>query len=115
MKLDNQTIKINCFLVKRWINVVIILVSLNTGVLQAQEITSQSQLTEIKAVELAVRDNPNLAQMKERYKAMSEVPSQVGSLPDPMVSFNAMNFPTDTFSRSQEPMTQLQIGVSQAF
>ncbi|BFM18885.1 TolC family protein (plasmid) [Maricurvus nonylphenolicus] len=70
-------------------------------------------LNENSAVKVAVSDNPNLAEVQERYKALLEVPSQVGTLPDPMVSLNAMNFPTDTFDRDQEPMTQLQVGVSQ--
>lgn len=82
---------------------------------QANEKVPELILSEKQAVEIAVRDNPNLAQMKERYKAMGEVPSQVGSLPDPTISFNAMNFPTDTFARDQEPMTQVQIGFSQEF
>ena len=64
---------------------------------------------------IAVRDNPSLAQMQARYAALSQIPSQMGALPDPVVSFNAMNFPTDTFDRDQEPMTQLQIGISQDF
>ena len=72
-------------------------------------------LTEKTAVEVAVRNNSNLAEMQVRYKALSEVPSQVGTLPDPMVNLNAMNFPSDTFDRDQEAMTQAQIGFSQAF
>jgi len=72
-------------------------------------------LSENLAVTIAVSDNPNLAEVNERYKALLDVPSQVGALPDPMVSLNAMNFPTDTFSRDQEPMTQLQVGISQVF
>ena len=67
------------------------------------------------AVAKAVRDNPSLAQMQSRYEALAEVPSQVGTRPDPMISLAAMNFPVDTFDRAQEPMTQLQVGFSQAF
>ena len=78
----------------------------------ASEVNS-SVLNEHSAVEVAVSDNPNLAEVQERYKALLEVPSQVGALPDPMVSLNAMNFPTDSFYRDQEPMTQLQVGVIQ--
>ncbi|MAK42649.1 MULTISPECIES: TolC family protein [unclassified Spongiibacter] len=78
----------------------------------ASEVNS-SVLNEHSAVEVAVSDNPNLAEVQERYKALLEVPSQVGALPDPMVSLNAMNFPTDSFDRDQEPMTQLQVGVIQ--
>lgn len=68
-----------------------------------------------EAVKIAVDDNPNLAQMLARYRAFSEIPSQVGSLPDPTINLNAMNLPTNSFSTSQEPMTQMQIGISQAF
>ncbi|NOX50075.1 MAG: TolC family protein, partial [Gammaproteobacteria bacterium] len=68
-----------------------------------------------KAVEIAVQDNPNLAEVNTRYRALSEIPSQVGTLPDPVLNFNVMNLPTDTFDRAQEPMTQLQIGFSQSF
>jgi len=67
------------------------------------------------AIEIAIRDNPNLAEMQARYEALAEIPSQVGALPDPMVNLNAMNFPTDTYDRDQEAMTQVQIGFSQVF
>jgi len=71
-------------------------------------------LTEKKAINLALENNPNLAQMQARYEAMQAIPSQVSSLPDPMLTLGALNFPTDTFDRNQEGMTQLQIGFSQS-
>ncbi len=74
-----------------------------------------AELSVEQAVKTAVRDNPSLAEVQSRYEAMALVPSQVGTLPDPMVTAGAMNLPTDTFDRSQEPMTQLQFGFSQAF
>lgn len=66
------------------------------------------------AVALALSDNPGLAELRARAEALAAIPSQVGTLPDPMVSFNAMSLPVDTFDLGQEPMTQLQLGVSQA-
>ncbi len=63
----------------------------------------------------AFSDNPGLAQMRARYEALSEVAPQRASLPDPVLSLNAMNFPWDEFDRNQENMTQLQVGVSQMF
>ncbi|MCB1688586.1 MAG: TolC family protein [Halioglobus sp.] len=72
-------------------------------------------LTESAAVASALRDNPGLAAMQLRYEALLEVPSQAGTLPDPVVNLNAMNFPTDSFDRSQEAMTQLQVGLTQMF
>ncbi len=70
-------------------------------------------LTLPAAIELAVRDNPNLAQMQARSDAMATIPLQAGSLPDPVISFNALNLPTDSFDTAQENMTQLQGGISQ--
>ena len=72
-------------------------------------------LTDRAAVLFALEDNPSLAAMQLRYEALLDVPSQVGTLPDPMVNLNAMNFPTDSFDTGQEGMTQLQVGFSQVF
>jgi cobalt-zinc-cadmium efflux system outer membrane protein len=66
------------------------------------------------AVATASQGNPGLAEMQARAEAMAAVPSQVGALPDPTVSLNALNLPTDTFSLDQEPMTQMQIGIEQS-
>lgn len=58
-------------------------------------------------------ENPGLAEMSARAEAMATIPSQVGSLPDPMVSFSPANLPTDSFNLEQDPMTQMQLGISQ--
>lgn len=65
------------------------------------------------AINIAIQDNPSLAQIKARSDAMATIPSQVGSLPDPVISFNALNLPVDTFDTAQENMTQMQGGISQ--
>ncbi len=67
------------------------------------------------ALRQAESANPSLAAIRARYQALKAVPPQAGSLPDPVVSFNALNLPVDTFDIPQEAMTQLQFGVSQAF
>ena len=67
------------------------------------------------AQSIALSENPGIAEMQARYEALREVVPRQGSLPDPVVSLGAMNFPSDEFDRNQEPMTQLQVGVSQAF
>jgi outer membrane protein TolC len=67
-----------------------------------------------QAVEIAVADNPSLAMIQARARALGSVPTQVGTLPDPMLSVNALNLPTDTFEFNQEPMTQVpQISLTQ--
>ncbi|HEC29426.1 MAG TPA: TolC family protein [Gammaproteobacteria bacterium] len=67
------------------------------------------------AIEIAAKNNPGIAEVQSRATAMAQIPSQVGSLPDPMIHLNAMNLPTDTFDLGQENMTQLQVGITQAF
>lgn len=77
--------------------------------------TYSDYLTPAKAQAIALRDNPSLAKMQARYEALAQIPSQTGALPDPVVSFNALNLPTDSFDLEQEAMTQMQVGISQKF
>jgi len=72
-----------------------------------------SSLSVSEAVLTAVRDNRSLAQLRARYVALQQIPSQVGTLPDPMIGLSAMNFPATSFHRRQEPMTQVQLSFSQ--
>jgi outer membrane protein, heavy metal efflux system len=65
------------------------------------------------AVDIALQNNPDLAQIKARASAMAAIPSQLGALPDPVISFNALNLPVDNFNTRQENMTQFQVGISQ--
>lgn len=74
-----------------------------------------SNLSVKRAVSIGLSKNPGLTQILKRYEALKEVPSQVKSLPDPIVSIGLINFPTDTFNISQEPMTNVQVGFSQSF
>lgn len=75
----------------------------------------QSILTLQAATELALQDNPDLAQMQARAKAMAAIPSQESTLPDPKITFNAMSLPVNSLNLKQEDMTQLGIGISQEF
>jgi cobalt-zinc-cadmium efflux system outer membrane protein len=81
------------------------------GTVCAEEPTA---LTLKAAAELAVQDNPDLARMLARAKAMADIPSQAGTLPDPEISFSAMSLPVDNFDTRQEDMTQLLVGITQA-
>lgn len=92
-----------------------ILLLFSVCVFAGEEQTSNKVLTLKAATEQAVRDNPDLAQMQARAQAMAAVPSQMGALPDPEISFNAMSLPVNTFNLKQEDMTQLGVGISQAF
>lgn len=72
-------------------------------------------LTVDDAVDLALMHNPRLAAVGARAEALGFVPSQAEALPDPVVSLNVLNMPVDTFDLDQEPMTQMQLAVSQRF
>jgi len=70
-------------------------------------------LTLKQAEMLAVQQNPGLSATARQAEAMANVSAQAGSLPDPVLSLNALNLPVDTFSTTAENMTQMQVGFSQ--
>ncbi len=65
------------------------------------------------AVSLALANNPSLAEIKARAEAMAAVPSQAGSLPDPALSVEMLNLPTDSFDIREDFMTMVDVGFSQ--
>jgi len=78
--------------------------------LQEQE-TPLGMLRLDDAVALALSDNLGLASLQARARALAEVPSQVGTLPDPTLSLGLFSVPTDTYSMNQEAMTQTLVGI----
>ncbi len=66
-----------------------------------------------QAVSEALAENPGLAALKARAEALAQVAPQQQTLPDPHLRLRLANLPTDTFSLSQEPMTQAQLSLSQ--
>lgn len=96
-------------LFKRWVQFTLCLVFFGTA--HAENAHTLSLQT---ALDLALRNNPSLAEINARSEAMANIPSQVATLPDPVISFNALNLPTDSFDLDQENMTQLQAGFTQA-
>ncbi|MES1945197.1 outer membrane efflux protein [Salinisphaera sp. PC39] len=76
---------------------------------------ADAPLTLDRAIRLADEHDPWLDGSRERERALAEEAVAAGELPDPRVDLTAANLPTDSFDLDQEPMTQLSIGVSQAF
>lgn len=72
-------------------------------------------LTLVQAEELAVERDPTIAALREQAKSVAESAVADGELPDPKLKFGLVNFPTDSFSRTQEPVTQIQLGAQQTF
>ncbi len=66
-------------------------------------------------ISIALENNPKLLEAQNRIKFHKEIPSQAGSLDDPMLTFGIMNVPVDTLVLNQEAMTQKQITLSQKF
>jgi len=81
------------------------------GLVGAQENTFKSVLQGF--IETALKNNPAIKAFQHRIKAAQEVPSQVSSLDDPILQFQLMNLPVDTFDLSQEAVTQKQFSLSQ--
>lgn len=85
-------------------------------VVRGQAVLASVDLLDLStAQEIALSENPGIAEMQSRYEALLEVAPQQAAFPDPVIKIGAMNFPWDEFDRNQEPMTQLQLGVSQVF
>lgn len=66
-----------------------------------------------EAVEAALTNNPSLFAIQASADALAKIKGYAGVLQEPRLSLNAQNIPVDSFSLSQEGMTQLQIGISQ--
>ncbi|AUD78612.1 transporter [Kangiella profundi] len=72
------------------------------------------QLTLEQAIQIAQNNDPWLESNEYRQQSISAQSTAAGSLPDPMVSISVANLPVDSFDFSQEAMTQLKFGVTQA-
>ena len=73
------------------------------------------ELTLAEAEQLALDADFIIKQYNTRADSLNEIAIAEEQLPDPKAKFGVMNIPVDSFDRSQEPMTQLQFGVQQAF
>jgi cobalt-zinc-cadmium efflux system outer membrane protein len=66
-------------------------------------------------IQEALAVSPEIKAEGKKWDAAKERPPQEGSLDDPMLSFEIINLPTNTFSFSQDDMTMRQFSLSQAF
>ena len=64
-------------------------------------------------ISIALENNPELLEAQNRIKASREVPSQAGSLDDPILQFGLSNLPTDSFAFNEHVGTQKEITLSQ--
>jgi outer membrane protein TolC len=67
------------------------------------------------AIRIALGNDPASAASRATARAYSENAIAEGQLPDPRLRTGLVNVPVDSFDISSEPMTQLQLGIEQAF
>ena len=67
-----------------------------------------------QAVEIALRQSPEIQALGAQSDALDAMVPQAGALPDPVLSLNALNLPTDSFDFDQEPMTNVQLALMQS-
>ena len=88
--------------------VIVMILFLSPTVIRAQDRQEAcEQLSVQQAVAIAMEKNPGLAAIRARYEAMAAIPSQLSTLPDPVLSLGGLNLPTDTFNLDQENMTHI--------
>ena len=66
-----------------------------------------------RLIEEGLANNQDIKSMESKVKSLKEEISFAGSLNDPRIGIGLLNLPTDTFSFSQEPMTQKQLFIAQ--
>ncbi len=74
-----------------------------------------TSLTLAEAEARLARNNPSLAAAAQRIAALRHRAVAATQLPDPHLSLDAVNLPTNSFSLTQQGMTMLSVGVSQDF
>ncbi len=69
-----------------------------------------------EAVTIAIEANdPTVTRFEARAAALEERAVADSQLADPKLSLGLLNWPTNSFRYTQEPMTRVQVGVKQAF
>ncbi len=91
----------------KWPLAALILLSTSAPLFAAEVLPIKAAVSEVLEV------NPDLAAISARAEALAALPDQLGTLPDPQLSLKLVNLPIDSFSFTQEGMTQTQLAFSQ--
>src|SRR3990167_9178325 len=77
---------------------------------------SQSYALGLSEIEqAALSQSPEIKSLHAKSQALNQAAIADNQLSDPMLMVGAMNVPVNTFSLSQEAMTQVQVGLQQTF
>ena len=66
-------------------------------------------------IEEGLAENREIQSLEARVESLKKETSYAGALDDPRLGLAILNLPADSFSFSQEPMTQKQISIAQKF
>ncbi len=88
----------------------VLLLASNSNV-AAMEMKFQEKLKEF--ISIALKNNPALLEAQNRIKVSKEIPSQAGSLDDPVLRFGLSNLPVSTFAFDESVATTKDITISQ--
>lgn len=83
--------------------------------LAVAQLSQAEALTMQEAQALALRQDPSVQAVEARRSALQERAVASAQLPDPMLRAGLVSLPTDSWRLGQEPMTQVQVGLSQRF
>jgi len=76
-------------------------------------VSNAEELSLSEAESIALDNDPLVKSYQSRTSALKAKAIADDTLPDPKLKLGLMNFPTDTYRRDQEPMTQVQVGIQQ--
>jgi outer membrane protein TolC len=68
-----------------------------------------------QAEQMALKSDPRVKGLQAAARSYEEESISDSTLPDPKLLLGAVNVPVDSFDLSQEPMTQLKVGIRQDF
>ncbi len=89
----------------------ILLLFISNSNVGAEEIAFQQKLK--KFISIALQNNPALLEAQNRIKVTREIPSQAGSLDDPVLRFGLSNVPVNTFAFDEHVGTTKDFTLSQ--
>ncbi|MCD8523427.1 MAG: TolC family protein [Saccharospirillaceae bacterium] len=81
--------------------------------LTARALASEPVLNLEQTRTYALQSDPALVSQRQLEQAYRQDSAASRYWPNPKIALNAQNFPTDSWSFEQEPMTQVQLGISQ--
>ncbi len=89
----------------------VLLLFIPNSKVEAEEINFKEKIK--KFISIALQNNPELLEAENRIKVSKEIPSQAGSLDDPVLRFGLSNLPVDSFAFDEHVGTTKDITLSQ--